>query len=482
MEIQHDGAGRVSPATGPVWPEAKRILAERLMPGALTPKLFKTWIDPLSFVKAGDGSVQIVSPNEFFHRYVTGHYRRIIEAALQEGAGREGVDDLKVSFSFSLRTPPPLIHREIMDDKFDVRPFSSLQPQRRGSGDILHRYAQSLNRSFTFANFVVGNPNRLAHSSARAFAEDPSMGTGILFLLSENGLGKSHLSQALAHLVLERSPRRNVLYVTAEHFTNLMTMSINSHSMDEFKRVFREQCDILMVEDVTFLSGKPKIQNELRSTLDTLLDRGRKIVLTGTLPPRHIPGLEKNLSSRMNSSLIAPIAAPDFDTRLKILDRKAAAEGIRLDRKVMELVADRVTSDVRLLESAVASIKASVMATRRPADLAMAAECVSSLPSGEGSGGVSLEAVKDYVCRTFSVDSAELNGKSRIKRHSDARKMGIYLSRRLTGKTLVEIGKFYGRRHSSALYTCNRMDMEYRNDPKVTRQVDFYIGELTRQR
>jgi chromosomal replication initiator protein len=308
------------------------------------------------------------------------------------------------------------------------------------------------------------------------------MGTGILFLLSENGLGKSHLSQALAHRVQEKSPARRVLYVTAEHFTNLMTMSINRKTMDSFKRRFREQCDILMVEDVTFLSGKERIQNELRMTLDTLLDRGKKIVLTSTQSPKQIPGIDKSLRSRMNSSLIAPIGPPDYDTRLMILQRKANAEGLSVDRKVLEHVAERVTADVRLLEASVASLKASVMATGRRVDVAMADECVSSLPSADGPSGVGLDEIRTFVCRAFSVAPSDMSGKSRLKRHGEARKMGIYLSRRLTGKTLVEIGKFYGRRHSSALYTCNKMDEEYRKDAKTMRQVDYYIGELTRAR
>ncbi|MDR1036827.1 MAG: chromosomal replication initiator protein DnaA [Deltaproteobacteria bacterium] len=452
----------------------------------LSPKLFNAWITPLGIFRAGETGVEIVSPNEFFHRYITGHYRSAIEEALKEGASREGMPSLQVGFTYHITPAIPLIPKDIMNDEFSIRPFShsSVQGPGRGllPGEVLAGHYMSLNRSFTFPNFVVGNPNRLAHTSARAFSEDPDTGTGILFLLSENGLGKSHLSQALAQHVLERTPARRVLYVTAEHFTNLMTMSIIRKAMDEFKRRFREQCDILLVEDVTFLSGKEQIQNELRMTLDSLLDRGKKIVLTSTQSPKQIPGLDKSLRSRMNSSLIAPIGPPDFDTRLKILDRKASSEGLHLDRKVLEHVADRVTTDVRLLEAAVASLKATVMASGRAADISLADECVSSLPSSSDPSGVDLDEIKSFVSRAFNVDASDMSGKSRLKRHSDARKMGIYLSRRLTSKTLVEIGKFYGRRHSSALYTCNKMDDEYRKDAKTTRQVDFYIGELTRPR
>ncbi|MDR1081019.1 MAG: chromosomal replication initiator protein DnaA [Deltaproteobacteria bacterium] len=468
---------------GTVWPDAKRILAERLLNVEISPRLFSAWIEPLNIFRTGSSSVEIVSPNEFFHRYVICHYRSAIEGALKEGAAGEGLSSLAIGFTFPARPAMPLIPKDIMSGDFSIRPFSNGPSRgRESSGELMPGQSMSLNRGFTFPNFVVGNPNRLAHSSARAFSEDPDSGTGILFLLSENGLGKSHLSQALAHHVLEMTPARRVLYVTAEHFTNLMTMSIIRKAMDDFKRRFREQCDILLVEDVTFLSGKEQIQNELRMTLDSLLDRGKKIVLTSTQSPKHIPGIDKSLRSRMNSSLIAPIGPPDFDTRLKILDRKAASEGLRLDRKVLEHVADRVTTDVRLLEAAVASMKASVMATGRPVDIAMADVCVSSLPSEDGPGGVDLDEIRDFVCRTFNVDPGDMNGKTRLKRHTDARKMGIYLSRRLTSKTLVEIGKFYGRRHSSALYTCNKMDAEYRTDAKTMRQVDYYIGELTRAR
>ncbi|MDR2612823.1 MAG: chromosomal replication initiator protein DnaA [Deltaproteobacteria bacterium] len=485
MEIQRDGAGELSSASGQLWPEAKKILAQRLLPGTLSPQIYSAWIEPLAVRKTGPDSVSIVSPNEFFHRYVIGHFRQAIETALREGAVREGGDSLEVSFTFSQFRAAP-IPKEIMSDQFLVRPFSApgqAQAPRRGPNDLLARHALSLNRCFTFSNFVVGSPNRLALSSTRAFSEDTNLGTGILYLLSENGLGKSHLSQALAHHVMGKTPQRRVLYVTAEHFLNLMTMCINRKIMDEFKRYFREQCDILMVEDVTFLSGKERLQDELRMTLDTLLDRGKKIIFTSTQPPKQIPGIDKSLRSRMNSGLIASIGAPDFDTRLKILDRKASGEGLRLDRKVLELIADRVTSDVRLLEASVASIKVAVMDSGRPADVPMAEECVKALPTGtDRASSLTLEKIRSYVCQAFNMEESVLAGKSRLRRHSDVRCLCIYLSRRLTGKTLVEIGNFYGRRHSSALYTCNKMDAEYRNDPKVTRQVDYYIGELTRQR
>ncbi|MDR1038812.1 MAG: chromosomal replication initiator protein DnaA [Deltaproteobacteria bacterium] len=482
MEIQQNGAGELSSAPGTVWPEAKRILAERLLPETLSPQLFTIWIEPLCVRRTGIASVEIVSPNEFFHKYVTCHYRKAIESALREGAGREGISSLRVVFTFPLRTAVPTIPKDIMSDEFSIRPFNSPPLRGQGPTDLLSRHAISLNRSFTFANFVVGNPNRLAHSSARAFSEDTDMGTGILFLLSENGLGKSHLSQALAHHVLEKSPGRRVLYVTAEHFMNLMTMAINQKTMDMFKRRFRDQTDILMVEDITFLTGKEYTQDELRMTLDSLLDRNKKIVLTSTRSPKQIPGLNKSLRSRMNSGLITTIGPPDFETRYKILDRKAVCDGLRLERKVLEHVADKVTSDVRLLEAVVAALRARVADAGRPADIAMAEDCIAALPSSDGSSGLSLDEVKLFVCRTYGLNSEDLTGRSRLKSHSDARKMGIYLSRRLTGKTLVEIGNYYGRRHSSALYTCNKMDDEYRKDAKIARQVDYYIGELTRLR
>ncbi|MDR3152721.1 MAG: chromosomal replication initiator protein DnaA [Deltaproteobacteria bacterium] len=481
MEIQHDGAGELSSAAGPLWPEAKKLLSDRLMPRTLSPQLYSAWIEPLHVRMAAPDAVEIVSPNEFFHRYVLGHYRKEIEEALREGAMSLGITELKVTFTFSVRPPQELPH-EMPHPEFSIRPFTAPMPARGGSGDLFARHALALNRSFTFANFVVGNPNRMAHTTARAFSDDPEMSTGILFLQSENGLGKSHLSQALVHHVREHSPESSVLYVTAEHFTNLMTMSLNRRLMDDFKRRFREDCDILMVEDVTFLSGKERIQDELRMTLDSLLNRGKKIVLTSTRPPRQIPGLNRALRSRMNSSLIAHIGPPDFDTRLKILDRKATSEGLRIDRKVLEFIADRVTSDVRLLEASIASVKATVRASGRPADLDMATDCVGSLPTSDGHSPINLDSILKFVCRTFNVTEEDLASQSRLKRHSEARRIGIYLSRRLTGKTLVEIGKLYGRRHSSALYTINKMDEEYRDDPRITRQVDYYIGELTRPR
>jgi chromosomal replication initiator protein len=232
------------------------------------------------------------------------------------------------------------------------------------------------------------------------------------------------------------------------------------------------------LEGVSFLSGKSKIQDELSLTLDFLISQGKKVVLTSTIEPKRIPNLEKSLRSRFNSSLLAPIGPPDYDTRVEILKRKASKEKLSLNRKVLELIATQITTDVRILEASITTIAARSRFLGRTPDITMVRECLTIYPTGEESA-VGLEDIRKFICQMFNLPPEDLTSKSRLKKVNEARKMGIYLSRLLTKNTWDDIGKMYGRKHSSALYAFSQVEREVKADVRFSRQVDFLIGQLS---
>ncbi|MDR1165414.1 MAG: chromosomal replication initiator protein DnaA [Deltaproteobacteria bacterium] len=460
-----------------IWPDAKKALADNL-----SPETSQTWIEPLGIKWVDQTRLEIVSPNEFFLKYVLNHYKNDIERAVLAICQERGFTDVSLSFTHARGL---LARGRLMDSPDGHRsPFPWTENSDEVWNEIQrHKLLQGafrFNPHFTFENFVVGGANSFAYSAAQAFSRDDKLGTNILFLTSGHGLGKSHLSQALGKALVENQPARGIIYLTAEDFTNEMTKALQEKSMEDFKRRFRAGCDFLMLEEVTFFSGKIKIQDELVFTLDYLLNQGKKIVLTSTVEPKSIPHLGQSLKSRFYSSLVTPIGEPDFDTRIKILSRKCKLEGLSLSRKVLETIAASVTSDVRLLEAAVTTIAARARLQGKPPDLSLARECLGAIANSDEEG-VTLNGVLKYVCRAFKIEPAEIQSSSRVKKLNEARKIGIYLCRVLTSRNLEDIGQTFGRRHSSALYNINQLEREMKADSRVKQRVEYYIGEVSNQ-
>ena len=294
-------------------------------------------------------------------------------------------------------------------------------------------------------------------------------------------MGKSHLALALGRGVLQNRPRHQVYYLTAEDFTNEMTHALRHGLMEEFKAKYRQVCDVLVLEEIQFLAGKEKIQSELCFTLDCLLEKGKKVVFTSPQEPREIPRLSRSLRSRLAAALVSPIGAPDYETRLNILIKKARAGNSRAPRAVLEYLAERVTADVRQLESGLISLQARSQLLGRTMDLDMARETLAYLLDGgseDEGGGLSLLSLRSLICRYFQVETAEITSRDRSAKLNEARTMGIYLARQLTARTLEEIGRTFGRSHSSALYAYNKLEQRLKKDPKLQGRLDFLRQQI----
>ncbi|MFP3870280.1 MAG: DnaA ATPase domain-containing protein, partial [Syntrophobacteria bacterium] len=292
-----------------IWTKVKDDLQSRI-----SSNCFKIWIHPLELVSSEDRAVSLGCPNRFFLNWLRENYL----AEIQESWER--VSNMPVEIHLQVARTP---RRSSRHDEEDTSQMSLPLPGPAAS--CAHR----LNRRFTFDEFVVGMGNSFAFSAALAVATGTQTPCNSLYLLSDTGLGKSHLSHAIGNHILQHKPDARVYYLTTEDFTNEMIAAIKQHRMELFKEKYRGMCDVLLLEEMQFLSGKEKTQVELAYTLDALSHDNKKVVFTGTHFPRDIPKLKSKLQSRLSAGIITHIEPPDFQTRLKILSKKASNEGVQ---------------------------------------------------------------------------------------------------------------------------------------------------------
>jgi chromosomal replication initiator protein len=349
-------------------------------------------------------------------------------------------------------------------------------PKQIVMSDLIKRSGPVFNPRFTFDQFVVGSSNQLAFATARGMARGQQLYNNSAYILSETGLGKSHLSHALGSHICRKAPELRVHYVTAEQFANEMIYSLKNGKIDNFKTKFRTECDVLLFEKVEFLSGKEKVQNELVYTLDELMDRGKRILYTGNTFPKDIPKLTSELQSRLSGILVAPIGPPDFRTRMEILRKKASRENANLPAELIHYMAERVTGDVRRLESCLIGIIAKSNIQGVPVTLDLARELTETmldrLPK------LTIDHIQQVVCGAFQISVEDLKSSKRRKELAAARKIGMYLCRRYTTESLESIGKSFRRSHSSVLYAINDLTKGMENDHKIKRQVEHISGRL----
>jgi len=421
---------------------------------------FFLWIHPIRFLEKADQTVTLNCPNKFSRNWVMENYFDLIEDRLHQ-AGAAKVE-LVFKSDRARETPHMAVDRPA--------PRQLALHHIPGNGRV------RLNQDFTFDRFVVGQCNEFAYSASRALAHGSPVDYPCLLMLANTGLGKSHLSHAIAHTILQEKPRSRLYYMTAEDFTNEMIASLKSNRIEAFKDKYRRGCDVLLLEEMHFLGGKQKTQIELGYTLDALSSDNKSVILTSSLAPKDIPHMSKELSSRLTSGLVTAIKGPDFKTRVKILHQKAAEHGLVLCDEIIGFLASRLTRDVRQMESALKCLKARAELVKAKVDLDLAKEVVNCLVSKEDAIG--LEEIRELVCRYYKVEPAILVSKSRKKGHATPRNIYVYLSRRHTDETIQSIADSINRSHSTVVYASELVEHRMKTDPNMNRQVDFLCKKL----
>ncbi len=442
-----------------IWQEVKSIMESELPKSS-----FSLWIDPLTFLEKTNGKVVLGCPNKFSKNWVSENYRDLIHKALE----KVGLAVDQVIFKVQKPSNGKLLQNLTSSQQQLALPNIPRKPPK---GFI------SLNKDYTFDRFVVGPCNEFAYSASQAIAKEPNWTYNMLLMLAGTGLGKSHLSQAVCHTILEQNPRARVYYITAEEFTNEMISCLKNKCIDQFKKKYRQACDVLLLEEVHFLSGKEKTQQELGHTLDALANDNKKIIFTSSMAPKDIPSMSEDLSSRLTAGLVTRIEAPDFDTRVKILTRKASELNIQVSENIIHLLAENLTRDVRQMQSALHCLKAKSELLKETIDSDLVKEVLNCLTSKAKS--LSTEDILSLVCKYYKVSAEMLKSKSRKKIHSYPRNIFIYLCRKQINETFENISKLVNRSHSTLLYAAETIESKRRADPRVRKEIDFLTAKLT---
>ena len=440
-----------------IWEELKDQIR-----GVIPEKSFTLWINPLTLLEHGQGTLVLGCPNKFSLNWITENYIPLF----QENLHRMGERNCRLALRVvapSSAAPVGLLQ--------EPRQLSLPNMPSNGNGG-----PRALNQDFTFDRFVVGTCNEFAYAASKALAIEGQFPCSSLLIVAKTGLGKSHLSQATAHALLESNPKIKVIYITAEDFVNEMIFALKNHRIDEFKNKYRRSCDVLLLEEIHFLSGKEKTQLELGYTLDALANDHKRIIFTSSLLPKDIPNLTRALTSRLTSGIITTLATPDYETRVKIIERKSSEQGLALPQEIFHLLAKDLTGDIRQMESALRCLKAKADLMKARIDSDLANEILSAhVPTHKL---LAMEDVKTLVCQYFKVDPALLASKSRKKIHAYPRNVYVYLCRQYTDKTVEEIGRSLSRNHSTVLYASEVIEHKMRVDKRVRNQIEFLSGKL----
>ncbi|MCF8060947.1 MAG: chromosomal replication initiator protein DnaA [Deltaproteobacteria bacterium] len=441
-----------------IWEEVKQQLRSEI-----PEQSFSLWIKPITFLERREDTVVIGCPNKFSKNWVMENYAGLLQRKLAEVGG----STLQVSLEVKHSSPSPPVPRVVKES----RQLAFPNMKRRGV-----MTARWMKNNLTFDRFVVGKCNEFAYSVSRSVSSGSEMVYNPLLMLSNTGLGKSHLAQAIGHDILSRDPETRVCYITSEDFVNEMIFSLKTNQIEAFKSKYRRCCDVLLLEEVHFLSGKNKTQKELEYTLDTLANDRKRIIFTSAVLPKDIPNLSKGMESRLTSGIITTMNRPDYETRVKLLERKASETGLALSEEAVHLLAKHLSRDVRQIESALSCLKAKTELLKEKISKGLIMEVNKCLVSEIA--GRSLEDIMGMVCRYFSLEQETLASRSRKKAHAYPRNLFSYLCRKHTDATLEEIGRSINRNHSTVLYASEVIASKVKVDRSIRKQVDFFSQRI----
>jgi chromosomal replication initiator protein len=422
---------------------------------SLSPANFETWLKDTALVAVDESRFRIAVPNGFAKDWLETRYRSLISQTLARVVG------YSVQLEFEVQEAPAATA-----EAAPSRPVR-LEPTRVGGEGP----AASLNPRYSFASFIVGSANRLAHAASLSVAERPGHAYNPLFLYGGVGLGKTHLMHAIGNQVLSRFPRKRVVYATSEKFTNEFITSIQQGRIDDFRARYRK-IDLLLIDDIQFIADKERTQEEFFHTFNAIHEDGKQIVLSSDRPPKAILTLEERLRSRFEWGLIADLTAPDLETRIAILRAKAEENGVPIGQDVLEFIARKVVSNIRELEGALNRMVAYASMGAVPISIELAQAVLSNVLYNPKKRTVTPSRIAQAVAEFYGVEIEALRGQKRDRAIVVPRQIAMFLMRAETDVSLLRIGaELGGRDHSTVLHACDKITRESRDNDELRREL-----------
>ncbi len=406
---------------------------------------FNTWIQPITPVSITDTDVYLRTNSKFAKDQIVNKYHNLIKNAFREVTNKDYTINLILPNEEEQKDAPKQYQLGINNS--------------------------SLNPKYTFQNFVVGENNRFAHAASLAVAESPGEAYNPLFLYSGVGLGKTHLMHAIGNHVLSQNPNAKILYITSEKFTNELINAIQNNTTEDFRNKYRN-IDVLLIDDIQFLIGKEKCQEEFFYTFNDLYENKKQIIISSDKPPKDINPLEERLKSRFAWGLVADIGKPDYETRCAILKKKCEMDGRYIDDDIISTIAIKVESNIRELEGIYNKIVAMASLTNSEITMSLADRAIGDLERSSNKV-ITIDYIQDTVANYYNIDKNDFKIQRKTADIAFPRQIAMYLSKKLTGLTLNDIGKeFGGKDHSTVIYAIKKVEDEIKLNPNTKTIVD----------
>jgi len=417
---------------------------------------YETWFEPTVYIGQESECLYIKVPNSYFKDWLSFHYSNLINVCSDEIFGK--VFEIKYVFE---DTPSAFIRQS---------PY-----ERRSKHGVLLN--PNLNPNYTFENFVVGSCNQFAHAAATAVAKTPAKSYNPLYVYGGAGLGKTHLMNAIGHYTLNSNRRLKILYITTEKFMNDLITHLQYGKILDFRKKYRS-VDVLLIDDIHYISGKERTKEEFFHTFNHLYDNQKQIVISSDCPPREIPHLEERFSSRFEWGLITDLKPPDIETRIAILKKKSVLEGIDLPDSVALFVADKVHSNIRELEGYLRRVIAFASLKGKEIDLDLAKEALKSLLDSTAFV-ITVEKIQKIVCHKYKITLSQMKAKNNSPKVALPRQVAMYLSKKLTNASLPEIGrKFGGKHHTTVIHSIRKIENLCSEDHEFNRELNSLISDI----
>ena len=422
------------------------------MRSRLSAENFETWLAPIGWGGCDGHKLRLRIPNKFYADWIRTHYLDILLGLVRDKSGEREID---VSWEIDERLAEELTKMESRSRESSPPPTMPPAPLRAAERP---RIQANLNPRYRFESFVVGPSNQLAHAASIAAASNPGARYNPLFIYGGVGLGKTHLVNAIGHRVLEARPGARILYVSAERFTNEFIAALQNHKMDEFRDLYRTQCDVLLMDDIQFLAGRDQTMEEFFHTFNALYHSDKQIVVSSDVYPAQMKGMEERLISRFQWGMVADIQAPELDTRVAIVKKKAEQEHIDLPDEVAHFLAETVQSNVRELEGTLLRLAVKAELLKQPIELAFAREALRGTnPPRENL--TTVEDIQRAVCEYYNIRMSDLKSHRRHRSVAQPRMIAMYMCRQRLNTSYTELGdRFGGKDHTTVMSAVRKIE------------------------